>query len=101
VITQCAVAATYADRLLTQPIPAGFVDERATGPNATCPARQNHDIPAVARIPLESRTAEELRALAERLRVTADASTQSMQVWTELLALAAYCDNLANRVAEA
>jgi len=28
----------------------------------------------------------------------ADANTQSMQVWTELLALAAYCDNLANRL---
>jgi hypothetical protein len=63
--------------------------------------RRNLDIPTVARIPLEYRTAKELRALAEHLRATADANTQSMQVWTELLALAAYCDNLANRVAEA
>jgi hypothetical protein len=51
-------------------------------------------------IPLEYRTAKELRAMAEHLRTAADANTQSMQVWTELLALAAYYDNLADQVAD-
>ena len=60
----------------------------------------NHDLLAAAHIPLEYRTAKELRATAEYLRTTADASTHSMQVWTELLALAAYCDNLADHVAD-
>ena len=53
----------------------------------------------LARVPLEYRTAKELRAMAEHLRTMADASTHSMQVWMELLALAAYCDNLADQVA--
>jgi hypothetical protein len=39
--------------------------------------------------------------MAELLRTMADANTHSMQVWTELLALAAYCDILADRVADA
>jgi hypothetical protein len=60
---------------------------------------RNHDRPAEARIPLEYRTAKELRTMAELLRTTADANTHSMQLWTELLALAAYCDNLADQVA--
>jgi hypothetical protein len=62
--------------------------------------RRNHDIPAAgACIPLEYRTANELRSMAELLRTTADANTHSMQAWTELLALAAYCDDLADQVA--
>ena len=59
--------------------------------------RRNLDIPTVARIPLEYRTAKELRAMAERLRTTADANTHSMQVWAELLTLAAYYDDLAEQ----
>ena len=55
---------------------------------------------AAARFPLEYRTAKELRAMAEYLRTTADANTHSMQMWTELLALAAYYDNLADGVAD-
>ena len=55
---------------------------------------------AAARFPLEYRTAKELRAMAEHLRTTADANTHSMQMWTELLALAAYYDNLADRVTD-
>ncbi len=51
----------------------------------------------LARVPLEYRPAKELRAMAERLRTMADTNTHSMQVWTELLALAAYCDNLADQ----
>ena len=48
-------------------------------------------------MPLEYRTARELRAMAERLRTTADANTHSMQVWAELLTLAAYYDELAEQ----
>jgi hypothetical protein len=55
---------------------------------------------AAAHFPLEYRTAQELRAMAEYLRTTADANTHSMHVWTELLAIAAYYDNLADRVAD-
>jgi hypothetical protein len=62
--------------------------------------RRNHDRWAPVHIPLEYRTAKELRAMAEHLRTAADANTQSMQVWTELLALAAYYDNLADQVAD-
>ena len=61
---------------------------------------RKHHLPVQARIPLEYRTAKELRTTAEILRTMADANTHSMQVWTELLALAAYCDELADRVAD-
>lgn len=60
--------------------------------------RRNHDAPAY--IPLEYRTAKELRATAEHLRTAADANTHSMQVWTDLLALAAHYDTLADQVAD-
>ena len=60
--------------------------------------RRNHDLQPPVHIPLEYRTANELRAMAEQLRTAADANTHSVQLWTELLALAAYCDNLADQV---
>ena len=59
--------------------------------------RRKHDFHFSARVPLEYRTAKELRAMAERLRTTADANTHSMQVWAELLTLAAYYDDLAEQ----
>jgi hypothetical protein len=60
--------------------------------------RRNYDLQAPVHIPLEYRTANELHAMAEQLRTAADANTHSVQLWTELLALAAYCDNLADQV---
>jgi len=38
-----------------------------------------------------------MKQMAERLRTTADANTHSMQVWAELLTLAAYYDDLAEQ----
>ena len=60
--------------------------------------RRNDDLQAPVHIPLEYRTANELHAMAEQLRTAADANTHSVQLWTELLTLAAYCDNLADQV---